>query len=194
MKLGDDNTQNKEDLPLFMNYTKAIDATKNGNELPYDVVKTNRDKLKKRINYRLNCPMNHLQACLDKIQGATRKNSIPTKEFFIKMNGKATAKHVSKIRKLVEEYDIFVKKHYNDFDDEAFIIKFNEVTESFYQSIGGVKINNIITINRLIETALSIDSPNNASSSKLHEGSKYCRRMLNTLYKTNKDKFLMNFC
>ena len=183
----------RKDLPFFMRYTKDIPTTKNGKDLPYEDVCLNINQLKKRINSHLDCPMNWLQDWLDKIQGANKTNTLPTKLFFIKMDGKANDRQMTKIRKLVEKYDNFIKLNHERLFNDDFIHVFREVSEEFYNKISKIKINNIITINRLIETCLSIDEANNNKNFNLHEGAKHSRRMLNTLYKTNKEKFLLNF-
>ena len=62
----------KKDFPLFMKYTRDVPHTKNGEELPYEVVKEGKNKLKNRISNEFVCPMNWLQDHLNKIQGMTR--------------------------------------------------------------------------------------------------------------------------
>ena len=55
-----------------------------------------------------------------------------------------------------------------------------------------IKINNLVTINRLIETALSLKLRVH-SKSRIEKGCKYSRKILNLLFKTNRTKFLSNF-
>jgi len=62
----------KKDFPLFMKYTRDVPHTKNGEELPYEIVKEGKNKLKNRISNEFVCPMNWLQDHLNKIQGMTR--------------------------------------------------------------------------------------------------------------------------
>lgn len=183
----------KKDLPVFMKYTKDIPTMKNGNSLPYDEIKSTKAKIEKRIDHSLKCPMNYLQECLNNIQGASRKSSVDTSEFFIKHKGHASIRQMTKIRSLVENYDNFVKVNNYKFSDDDFVDKFKEKTDVFMSEINKIKIGNIVTINRLIETALSLDLDNNNPRHIRSLGNKYSRRMLNTLYKTNKDKFLINF-
>ena len=176
-----------------MKYTKDVPVTKNGKELPYEDVKLNKDKIKRRLNRNLVCPMNYLQEWLDKIQGANQANSVPTKEFFIKMNGQAHARQMSKIRKLVSEYDNFIRTNREKLFSPAFVQEFYRVSDLFYESVSKIKIGNIITINRLIETSLCLSENYNNPTINSKEGSKYVRRLLNTIYKTNSTKFLLNF-
>ena len=183
----------RKDLPYFMKYTKDIPVTKNGKELPYEYVKLNKDKIKRRLNRNLVCPMNYLQDWLDKIQGASQANVVPTKEFFIKMNGQAHARQMSKIRQLVSEYDYFIRTNREKLFHPSFIDEFCRVSDLFYENISKIKIGNIVTINRLIETALCLAEDHNNPAVNPKEGSKYVRRLLNTIYKTNSTKFLLNF-
>lgn len=184
----------KCNLPEFMKYTKEIKHTKNGVEIPYEEVKGKKDKLKKQINKDLVCPMNWLEEVLNTIQMASNENSIPTEDFFIKMNGLGNNRQMSKIRTLVEEYDNFIKYIISNIDDEDLL--FNNIsskTNEVMNMLRNIKIGNVITINRLIETTLNIDKANNNINSSKHNDCKYTRKMLNLLYKMNKDKFLINF-
>ena len=56
-----------------------------------------------------------------------------------------------------------------------------------------IKINNIVTMNRLIEIALGISNEEGSSKRRKYSPEKYTRKILNLLYKTNKEKFLLNF-
>lgn len=188
-----DSHGRKRDFPLFMKYTKDVPTTHNGKELPYDDVKAERNKIKNRINYELICPMNWLQEWLDKIQGASKENAIPTEMFFKKKEGKANDRQITKIQSLVAEYDSFIKKNNDRLGDEDFVLTFNEETEKFMTNIIKIKISNEITINRLIEIALMIDNKNNNPDCSKKYNTRCPRRLLNTLYKKNKEKFLSNF-
>jgi len=183
----------KSDLPRFMLYTKEIKTMKNGKELPYKEIKDKKDKIKNRINEDLICPMNWLQDILDEIKMSNNSNSIPTDEFFIKIKGKPQNKQMTKIKKIIERYDKFVKylsvKYCND--EEMLYIKLNQATDIVVSQLRKIKIGNIVTINRLIEIALGIAKPNNNFKEK--HRIKYARKVLNMLYKMDKDKFLLNF-
>lgn len=182
------------DLPEFMKYTKEVKTTKNGKEIPYEEIKGKRNKIKNRINKNLVCPMNWLQEELNTIQMASNENTIPTEEFFVKMDGVGNNRQMAKIRLLVEEYDSYVKELLLSYEEnevayENFIEKSHEIIEK----LKSIKIGNIITINRLIETSLNIDKYNNNKHTRNHNDSKYTRKILNLLYRMNKDKFLINF-
>ena len=55
-----------------------------------------------------------------------------------------------------------------------------------------VKVNNLVTINRLVESALGLE--NDGKGRPIDKSAvKFTRKMLNVLYKTNREKFLNCF-
>ena len=184
----------KYDFPEFMKYTREIKVSKNGKELPLEEIQSSRDKLKNRINPTLSCPMNWLEECLDKIQGASTAKAEPISDYFIKMSGKANNRQMTKIRKLIEDYDHFVKNLHMTCDDQKMLVKkMIEGSEELLFQLSKIKIGNIVTINRLIETALGLEKVIGNNTKVQTENTKYCRKILNYIYKMDKDKFLMNF-
>ena len=182
------------DLPKFMKFTKEIKYTKNGKEIPYDEIKEKKDKLKNRINYGLKCPMNWLQDILDAIEMSDNSNSIDTKEFFIKMSGKPKNSQMTKIRMLIKQYDTFIKQNFaeNEDNEEMYFDNLRKATNDLIAELKKIKIGNIITINRLIETAMGLETLNN-NYKRSKENIKHTRLTLNLLYKMDKEKFLINF-
>ena len=185
----------KCDLPEFMKYTREIKRTKNGKDLPFEIINKNKSKLHSRINSNLQCPMNWLEEWLDKIQNISSTNALPCKDFFIKMQGKANARQMSAIMKLVKEYDDYVKAVSillpKNEDEYAFAVI--EKSEEILKKLKSINIRNILTINRLIEIALGLSHEVGASCSRQYSPAKYTRKVLNLLYKNDKDKFLANF-
>lgn len=184
----------KCDFPEFMKYTREVKCTKDGKELPYETISKNKSKLRRRINTELQCPMNWLEDWLDKIQNISSTNTIPTKDFFIKMQGKANDRQMSKIQKLAEVYDGYIKSYaisYNKDNDTFFSMV--DASKEIVDELSKIKIGNIVTINRLIELALGLSNEVGASFKRQYDPSKYTRKILNLLYKSNKDKFLANF-
>ena len=178
----------KCDFPEFMKYTKEIKYTKSGKERPYEKVKEEKDKIKNRIDKSLVCPMNWLEEILSEIQMSSTENTVPTENFFIKMDGKANNRQMSKIVNLIEDYDKFYKSHIENEDDiEMISEKYRELIEK----IKSIKIGNPVTINRLIETSLDIETV--YKTKEKNPNSKYTRKILNCLYKASPDKFLNNF-
>ena len=182
----------KYDFPEFMKYTKEIKTTKNGKELSCEIINEARNKIKNRINPELQCPMNWLEEWLDKIQNISSVNSESVEKYFVKMNGKANDRQMSKIRSIIEEYDSSVKYARINQDEDTFNEFLIEKSNSVMQELSKIKIGNIVTINRLIEIALGLEKNNN--NPKCYKSAqKYTRKMLNCLYKMNKEKFLINF-
>ena len=186
----------RRDLPEFMMYVKEVPYTKDGKEIPYEEVKKNQDKIINRIDYDLVCPMNYLVDILGKIQGSSRSMKKDTVEYFIPITGKADNRQMSKIRKIIENYDgwtklhIQSKKYYYDSEDD-YMDDFKEKSQEVIDSIRAFKISKI-TMNRLIGSVLGVDRSINTNR-KYRAASKYTRKMLNMMYKYNKDMFLANF-
>lgn len=180
----------KCDLPEFMQYTKDVPVTKNGIELPYEEVRAGRDRIKDRVNKELTCPMNWLQECLNQIQNSPRTRAADTKDFFIKMPGKPNNRQMTKIVALIDEYDSYVKNNRDD-GSELYAADLISRFQAIVTEVSSMKIGNPVTINRLIETALSLDD--RSGGGKKNDTSKYTRKLLNVLYRSNKEKFLANF-
>lgn len=188
----------KKDFPLFMKYIKGIPRVKkNGNEVPYSEVKKTKDKLKSRIDTSYICPMNWLEECLDKIQGAPIKKSIPTEEFYIRADkdkdGLPDDAQMGKISKIIADFDRWVRsnsKFYNENMEET-VDKLISKTKEVQEEIAGFKISKS-TMNRLIGAALGVDKEI-IDDEKYKQASKYTRKILNQMYKYDKEKFLSNF-
>lgn len=183
----------KCDFPEFMRYTREITRTKDGKELSSEVVSKNKSKLRRRINPDLQCPMNWLEEWLDKIQNISSTNTLPTKDFFIKMQGEANRRQMTKVQRLAEYWDGYIKNYTMAKNDNNAFFCMVDVSREVVAEISKIKIGNIITINRLIELALGLSNEVGASYKRLYDPSKYTRKILNLLYKSNKDKFLTNF-
>lgn len=184
----------KYDFPEFMKYTREIKYTKDGKELPQEEVDESKNKLKSRINRELLCPMNWLEDWINKIQNASTVETIPTEYFFVKMDGYANNRQMTKIRQIVEEYDSYIKAIQSNscLDDEMSTELIIDRSKLVLDELSKIKVGNIVTINRLIETSLGIEPKDNGSIF-YNKSQKYTRKMLNCLYKMNKDKFLLNF-
>ena len=184
----------KCDFPEFMKYTREVKYTKDGKELSSDIINKNKAKLRNRINYDLQCPMNWLQEWLDKIQNISSTNSIPTKDFFVKMQGDANRRQMSKIQHLAESWDGYIKYYAISYkNDSSTFFSMVDISREIIDELSKIKIGNIVTINRLVELALGLSNEIGASHKRQYDPSKYTRKVLNLLYKSNKDKFLANF-
>jgi len=184
----------KYDFPEFMKYTREIKYTKDGKELPQEEIDESKNKLKSRINRNLLCPMNWLEDWINKIQNASTSDTTPTENFFVKMDGYANNRQMSKIRQIVEDYDSYIKSIQSNsyLDDETSTELIIDKSKLVLDELSKIKVGNIVTINRLIETSLGIEPKDNGNVF-YNKSQKYTRKMLNCLYKMNKDKFLLNF-
>ena len=109
------------------------------------------------------------------------------------MEGYGNNRQITQIRKLIEEYDGYIKhgKIVTE-DTEDFTSEMVDRSNELLEKLSKIKIGNVVTINRLIETSFGLEQNNNKSLS-YKKGQKYTRKMLNMLYKMNRTKFLMNF-
>lgn len=188
----------EKDFPKFMQYAKDIPVMKNGRERQYSEIKRDRNKVKNRIDPSLVCPMNWLQDCLDKIQGIRKHGLVDTKEFFIKKLGKADPRQMSKIRKRIEEYDQYTKRIMGIINNDLIsdepqdsFLDYLEETEGLLSEVKGIKLSEI-TMNMLIATVLGLDG-GIRSDRRYIPISKYTRKMMNLMYRTNKEMFFSNF-
>ena len=189
------NKKNQKcDFPEFMKYTREIAVTKDGKELPQEDIEESKNKLNGRINKNLVCPMNWLQEWLNKIQGASKTNTVPTEDFFIKIKGRANNDQITKITKIIIDYDVYTQV-LKDIckSDEEYFNSLSVKTNSVISDISKIKIRNIITINRLIEISLGLSHEFGGSCDRKYNPQKYTRKILNILYRYDKEKFLCNF-
>lgn len=183
----------KCDLPVFMKYTKEIKYTKNGRELPRNEIAEAKAKQKSRINPSLQCPMNWLEQWLDRIPGSSTSLTTPTLDFFLKMNGKPNNRQMTRIRSLIENYDLIVKSVYaSESDEDRIADRLLKESALLLEELKKIKIRNPVTINRLIETALGL-SAGSAGRKTGEVTARYTRKMLNCLYRTDRERFLQNF-
>lgn len=188
--------EKKYDFPLFMKYTRPIPYTKNGKELPFSEINRSKKKLRDRVDPSLICPMNWVEERLDKIQNNTTSEAIPTENFFIKINGKPKYKHISKIIQLAKEYDEWImettKPLYDP--DGGFKEQLSLKAKYYADEVGKIRSNNPATINKLIEYSLGLNISGNYKNAAIKSARKYGIKIMGLLYKTNRTKFLSNFC
>lgn len=183
----------EKDYPIFFKAVRAVSLTKNGKERPKEDVQKDKRRLSNRIDETIVSPMNWLYQCLDKIQGIKKNYGIDNLLFLSdKPKERASSTSMSKVRKIVEEYDAFIRMQMmnNDsYDDDNFL--FEEKTNEVISSITKYKLSKS-TIYRLIETSFGYEGRTN-SDKRYTKATKYTMRMLNVLYRSNKDKFLNCF-
>lgn len=188
--------EKKYDFPLFMKYTRPIPYTKNGKELPFSEINKSKKKLRDRVDPSLVCPMNWVEEKLDKIQNASTSDSIPTEKFFIKINGKPKYKQVSKIIQLAKEYDEWIMESTKPLydPDSNFKEQLSLKAKYYADEVAKIRTTNPVTINRLIEYSLGLNLHDNYKTSAYKTANKYGLKIMTLLYRTNKIKFLSNFC
>ncbi len=185
----------KYDFPEFMKYTREIKYTKDGKELPQEDVDNAKTKLKARINPELTCPMNWLEDALNNIPNASTAHTTPTGDFFIKREGRANNRQMATITTLAEEYDNWIRAKFCNplFDWRDFNEGLIEHARNIEEKLQKIKVGNIVTINRLIEIALGLSTEKGTSCNRTYHPEKHTRKILNLLYRMNKEKFLSNF-
>lgn len=138
--------------------------------------------------------MNWLENWIDKIQNASTSETIPTSAFFIKMNGESNRRQMSKIMECIIHYDSCVKSlKISNCDENSYLTELINRTNEITDKLKKIKVKNVITINRLIELSLGLSTEVGASKNRNYDPSKYTRKILNLLYKIDKNKFLINF-
>ena len=183
----------KKDFPEFMKYTRDIPVMKNQQPRPYEDIKNDRELLNRRINYNLTCPMNWLQDFLNMIPNATRRQHIPIEDLFIKMDGKPNHRQMIKILDIIEEYSRKVTEvQILAVDREAYLEILTFELDEVIERLRKIKITNLVTINRILETALSMHVKINQLTAT-DRSKKYTRTIMNLLYRMNPEKFLGNF-
>ena len=165
----------EKDFPEFMRYTRSD---------------TDRETLNMRISQTYTCPMNHLQEWLTKIQNATTSDCTPTEEFLLKPEGKPNHTQMTRIVELVAEFDDYYRENYMNFSNPDFFENFETVFDEFTKNVAKVKIRNLVTINTIIRLALGL-TPKTSGIKELSMA--HCRRLLNTMYKNDRKRFLENW-
>ena len=186
-----------KDFPKFMKYTHKIPVTKNGKDRPYEEIKNDRNRVAKRIDDDIVCPMNWMQERLEKIQGASTSDGTDILSLMAEKSKKApTFNQMNKIRKIIEDYDSFTKHIIatNDFDDEddlEILKTLEDKSEEVYQIVSKMKIS-FPTMYRMIEASFGYEG-NTRNDRKYKNITKYTVKTMNVLYRANKDLFLSCF-
>lgn len=186
----------KKDFPLFMKYTRDVPRARNGQEIPYQIVREGKNKIRDRINTSLVCPMNWLQDYLNKIQGVRTNDWIATEDFFVKAEGRADWRTTNKILEIIVDYSNDIKRDLIQQwgDPNSALYKMGQDMGMAVERLKALRIKNRKTINRLVQTALDLQSARDKVHKPLQrKNAKYSRQILNCLYRSDKDRFLENF-
>lgn len=128
--------------------------------------------------------MNSLQIVMNDIKPIRSTNTIPTKNFIVKVNGKANARQMDKILGYAKELELLSKDNMSDDEILAYTERFDQILAELRK----MKITNPKTMSRLIEIAL-----NTSNRGRKKDYSRYTRNLLNLLYRMNREAFLQNF-
>ena len=188
----------KQDYPKFMKYTHKITVTKNGKERSYDEIRKDRNRVERRIDKDMVCPMNWMQENLEKIQGMRINDCENILDYLTdKPEKDPTRKQMAKIRKIIEDYDAFIRrntdnKDINNEEDESETIDVLESkADQVYNIVSKMKIS-LPTMYRLISSSLGYEG-HTRNDRKYKKISKYTVRTLNVLYNSNQSLFLSCF-
>ena len=184
----------KYDFPKFMKHTRQAPRTKDGDALPYEVVKNNNNKLKSRINPEFVCPMNWLVECLADTKLPTKERSVPTENFFVRAKGNIIeVNKISKTRELIKEYIEFAANCTTDRELSSFEAydKMAEKMNELYDKVRGTHMSRA-TVNKIVEIAM-LNTPDIKDSKLKQANKKYVRKLLNCMYHTNRRYFLESF-
>ena len=169
------------DYPAFMKYTHKIATTKNGKDRPAEEIKKDRKRIKRRIDSSIVCPMNWMQECLDRIQGAAYHRNIDTKEFFVPNKNKRTINrnHISKVFELIIDYDnmtknLMIQAKNTNSNDCYDMLKY--YTEKITEDLSSMNLS-ASTVNTLIGIVLGIDSEI-VDNIRYKDVSRYTRKVL----------------
>lgn len=179
----------RKDFPEFFNYARTIPVMKYGKPRPVDDIRCDQARLRSRVNYRLICPMNIVCHALDEIPSAPRTNTLDIQDFFIKDDGRADGRQISKIALMADELR---KQMYLTANNDAYMMIVKDHTDSIVEKLRRMKIRNAATINRLIEIALQI-SNGHADRYHTQEVRQNGRLILMLLYRSHPQKFLQSF-
>lgn len=185
----------EKDYPLFMKYVREI-PVKKSNGTPRDSadIKKDKQKLARRIDKDIICPMNWLQESLNTIQNNAKKHNIPTEKFFIKNSDGIPwdKRHVSKIYTFIDEYDRLLKMNTDGLSENDQFIQVVEATEELIAKISRMHISKS-TFNRLVALGLGLEGKTNTDMRKANKANNCLSRLLNIMHKTDKQSFLECF-
>lgn len=185
-------------LPFFWQITKKDKRKARNDEQRRQRNKENKDKIKKKLNTKLVCPMNYIYSL--KLNKYRNENAtIPISEFFVKHELTDSRRKSKKVEALIEKYSLKLY-NYNSLDEtdreyEEYLLlaeQFDELVEDI-RSIS-ISKNYVGLMSYLIDRAFMI-TPNIRSNtdnikSKLNKNRTL---LLSALYEVNKEAFLQCF-
>ncbi len=184
-------------LPYFMKYTKTVKTSKNGRSLPYNEVKKERNKIKEKINYDIQCPMNYVQDWLNCIAKTPRTSADYIGYYITDIDElpKVNRRQGHKIKTIAEKYYKTCQLVAMDgYDEEVMLMEIQEIIDALKK----YKIS-LHTMHYVIRATLE---PKYRTKRKSKPGTTEIRskefltlgnKLMNILYLSNKEKFLKCF-
>lgn len=179
-------------LPKFWQYIKKNQDT------------ATRQRIKERIDYSLQCPMNFLEDVLDEWEKPHKRKRVvgePTEKFLVDVKGgRADSHQTQKIRAYAERIDKAIKKYHieklkqNDKDDNsAYIFLCEELEEATEELKKSIRKMNQKTMSQMIRLAMGCDKSVGITADVRGTYSKYGNKILKILYDYDRDLFLSCF-
>lgn len=188
---------NQNGLPSFWMITKKDKRKARTNEIRYKRIKENKEKIQKKINVNLKCPMNYLYDLkLNKYRSS--QETIPFEKFFINHELKNDFKKARKIEELIEKYSFKLnavkmsdESLYESDDDLLLRADFDKLVQDI-RTIG-ISRNYIGFMSYLIKRAFKFGGVKRTVSTLQSQTDKNKSTLLKVLYECNKSLFLRCF-
>ena len=180
-------------LPYFWQITKKDKRKARTNEQRRKMIKDNKEKIEKKINPKLVCPMNYMYS-LDLSKYKSDIKTIPIEQFLVPTFAPTNRKKNAKIEKLIEKYAFTITEaeiQDTDWYDGTNILlmdNFEELVKDIRQT--GISGNYIGLMQWLINRAFRISEQTKNSKSKTNVNKPI---LMKVLYEVNPDAFLSCF-
>lgn len=163
-----------------------------------------RRRIKERIDYSLQCPMNFLVDVLDEWEKPYKRKRIvgePVENFLVDVKGgRADSHQTQKVREYAERIDKAIKKYHiekmkqNDKDDNsAYIFLCEELEEMTKELKKSIRKMSQKTMSQMIRLAMGCDKSVGIAADVRGTYSKYGNKILKILYDYDRDLFLSCF-
>jgi hypothetical protein len=183
----------KNGLPYFWQITKRDKRKARTNEQRKKMIKENKEKIEKRINPKLVCPMNYMYSLnLNKYRSDTK--TIPIEDFLAPIKIKENRKRSEKIEKMIEKYALAVtnaEMQDTDWYDGTNILlmdNFEELVNDIRKT--GISKHYAGLMHWLINRAFRIPEQTKNISSKININKPV---LMKVLYEVNPEAFLSCF-